>query len=215
MSVKKYLKKPVEVQAWVFPDNHSEQGKIRIQLNDAGIKTHFYDYAVENSDTRFEDGAYWRWTAVHLERQGELSTAKIGEVIVLDPLDGVRVVKPDIFAATYEVPTNNETAADEHHSVQELYDYRMAYNSLLFNQWARDGKYEVHKSWRHGDGEKCFGGGWFIVSATTPYGQVTNHYSSEHWSRFHVPIRERAAEWDGHTPQQALDRLIRLTEVTA
>lgn len=102
MSAKKYRKKPVEVQAWVFPDNHSEQGKIRIRLNDAGIKTHFYDYAVENSDTRFEDGAYWRWTEVQLERQGELSIAKIGEVIVLDPVEGVRVVSPDVFADTYE-----------------------------------------------------------------------------------------------------------------
>ena len=215
MSAKKYLKKPVEVEAWIFPDNCREQYETGAQLNDADIETHFYDYAVQKSDTRFRDGAYWRWTAVHLEYRGDRFIAFIGDVIILDPLEGVRVVKPDIFAATYEVPTNNETAADEHHSVRELYDYRMAYNSLLFNQWARDGKYEVHKSWRHGDGEKCFGGGWFIVSATTPYGQVTNHYSSEHWSRFHVPIRERAAEWDGHTPQQALDRLIRLTEVTA
>lgn len=32
------------------------------------------------------------------------------------------------------------------------------------------------KSWRHHDGEKCFGGGWFIVTTRLPTGQVSNHY---------------------------------------
>lgn len=40
-----------------------------------------------------------------------------------------------------------------------------------------EGKYEVHKSYRHADGELCFGGGWFIVMANLPTGQVSNHYS--------------------------------------
>lgn len=98
--------------------------------------------------------------------------------------------------------------ADEHHSAQELYDYRMAYNALLFNEWARQGKYDVHKSWRHGDGEPCFGGGWFIVSASTPYGQVTNHYEEKHFHHFRIPETDRAARWDGHRPHDALARLL-------
>lgn len=200
MSVKKYRKKPVTIEAIQLTRHNA------CEIAEWGGENVFVVYIVGE---RFDHEK-----AINIRTLEGVMEANPGDYIIKGVQGEFYPCKPDIFAATYEVPTNNETAADEHHSVQELYDYRMAYNSLLFNQWARDGKYEVHKSWRHGDGEKCFGGGWFIVSATTPYGQVTNHYSSEHWHRFHVPIRERAAEWDGHTPQQALDRLIRLTEVT-
>ena len=72
------------------------------------------------------------------------------------------------------------TVTDGFHTMQELYDYRLAYNACLFNEWAERGKYDVHKSWRHSDGELCFGGGWLVVSAQTPYGQVANHYEEQH-----------------------------------
>ena len=48
------------------------------------------------------------------------------------------------------------TVTDGFHTMQELYDYRLAYNACLFNEWAERGKYDVHKSWRHSDGELCF-----------------------------------------------------------
>ena len=102
MSAKKYRKKPVEVETWVFPDNYQEQAKTEAQLNDAGIETYFYDNAVQISDDPFKDGTYWRWIAVHLECQGERFIASIGDVIILDPVEGVRAIRPDIFAATYE-----------------------------------------------------------------------------------------------------------------
>ena len=108
MSAKKYRKKPVEVEAWVFPDNSRKQFEVRAQLNDEDIETHFYDYTVQKSDTPFKDGAYWRWTAVHLEYRGELFIAVIGDVIILDPLEGVRVVSPGIFSATYEEVVNED-----------------------------------------------------------------------------------------------------------
>ena len=102
MSVKKYRKKPIEVEAWVFPDNCRDQVETEAQLNDVEIETHFYDYAVETTDIPFKDGAYWRWIAVHLDYRGDRFIASIGDVIILDPVEGVRVVSPDIFADTYE-----------------------------------------------------------------------------------------------------------------
>lgn len=51
--------------------------------------------------------------------------------------------------------------SDGFHSFDELYHYRMLYNAAFFN--SLEGKYEVHKSYRHSDGELCFGGGWFIT----------------------------------------------------
>lgn len=103
-------------------------------------------------------------------------------------------------------------SADEHHTLEELYEYRSAYNSLLFNEWAKQDKYDTHKSWRHNDGELCFGGGWFIVTAQTSYGQVTNHYPSSDWKYFHIPEKRIAAPYDGHTPEIALKRLQQLAQ---
>lgn len=108
MSAKKYRKKPVEVEAWVFPDNSREQFEVRAELSDEDIEANFYDYAVQHSDTPFEDGAYWRWTAVHLEHRGERFIAFIGDVIVLDPVEGVRVLGPGMFSATYEEVVNED-----------------------------------------------------------------------------------------------------------
>lgn len=98
--------------------------------------------------------------------------------------------------------------SDGYHTFDELYEYRMLYNALWFNECAAQGKYDVHKSLRHSDGLRCFGGGgWFVVVAQTPYGQITNHYEEEHWSKFRVPEYFTAAEWDGHTPADAAERM--------
>ncbi len=104
--------------------------------------------------------------------------------------------------------------SDGYHTFNELYAYRKAYHAVLSNLWASLGLYDVHKSWRHSDGEHCFGGGWFIVSAQTPEGQVTNHYQTDDWALFAVPEREKAADWDGHMPQEALSRLLALAALS-
>jgi len=96
---------------------------------------------------------------------------------------------------------------DEYHTMDELYDYRMLYNALAFNAWAAARTFPVVKSWRHSDGELCFGGGWFIVTATLPTGLVSNHYKAEHWDLFQVDDVWYPPEYDGHTPQEAAERL--------
>lgn len=100
--------------------------------------------------------------------------------------------------------------SDGFHTFAELYAYRMAYNAALFNEFASAGKYEVHKSRCHEDGLPCFGGGWFVVVAELPTGQITNHYPLADWDHFRIPERERANPWDGHTPAVALQRLLAL-----
>ena len=97
-------------------------------------------------------------------------------------------------------------ASDGYHTHNELYEYRMLYHAHAALAWALDGV-EVTKSWNHSDGEPCFGGGWFIVTAQLPTGQVTNHYPERDWPLFDVPEVERPTEWDGHTPQDAAARL--------
>jgi hypothetical protein len=117
---------------------------------------------------------------------------------------------PPAEASAGDSPFVTGETSDGYHTFDELYAYRKAYNALLFNEWAAHGLYDVHKSWQHSDGESCFGGGWFIVVAQTPSGQISNHYKADEWPLFQVPERERGAEWDGHTPQIALERLLTL-----
>lgn len=103
---------------------------------------------------------------------------------------------------------NIEDFSDGYHTFKELYEFRKVYNASLFNEFAKQGKYEVHKSKKHFDGEECFGGGWFIVVAILPDGQVSNHYEMKDWDLFNCEEAEKAKyEFDGHTPQDVLERL--------
>ena len=100
-----------------------------------------------------------------------------------------------------------EPDGDEHHTMDELYAYRMAYHANAVRGWLASGT-PVVKSWKHSDGELCFGGGWFIVVAQLATGQVSNHYAAEHWKQFDIPEVELPPEYDGHTPGEALVRLL-------
>lgn len=98
--------------------------------------------------------------------------------------------------------------SDGYHTFNDLYEFRKQYNAALFNEWALTSKYSVHKSIRHFDGKLCFGGGWFIVVAMLPAGQITNHYKSADWDLFKIPAFDKAMfEFDGHTPGDVMIRL--------
>lgn len=104
--------------------------------------------------------------------------------------------------------------SDGTHTFNELYDFRMIYNALLFNEWyLRDVfeyRYQVHKSWKHEDGQYCFGSNkeWFIVSAMLPTGLISNHYPAKYWDLFQIPEYEKALFlYDGHTSQDVFNRL--------
>lgn len=101
-------------------------------------------------------------------------------------------------------PEDKGEISDGYHTFNELYYYRMLYNAAFFNLMPKEW---VHKSKRHHGGEECFGGGWFIVMANLPTGQISNHYELKDWDLFQIPEKETADEWDGHTPQEAAERL--------
>lgn len=127
--------------------------------------------------------------------------------------------------------TITENTSDGYHTFKELYEIRKAYNVALFNEWGQNkefyfdtsggraksmskSKYNVHKSWKHHDGELCFGGGWFIVVAVLPTGQISNHYKAEDWDLFNIPEVEKALfPFDGHTTQDVIDRLINIKSI--
>lgn len=101
-----------------------------------------------------------------------------------------------------------DNVSDGYHTFGELYEFRKVYNAALFNEWAKQNKYGVHKSKKHNDGEDCFGGGWFIVVAELPMGQISNHYEMKDWDLFAIPEFPKALNpFDGHTGQDVLKRL--------
>lgn len=108
-----------------------------------------------------------------------------------------------------EVDTNK--ISDGYHTFGELYEFRKVYNAALFNEWASNGLYGVHKSKRHFDGEECFGGGWFIVVAILPTGQISNHYEIKDWDLFKCVAEEKVfVEFDGHTSEDVINRIKQL-----
>lgn len=127
-------------------------------------------------------------------------------------LNAIKAFISDLLATreAQMIEAVDENTSDGYHTFKELYGFRKAYNAALFNEWAKARKYNVHKSRRHADGEECFGGGWFIVMATLPTGQISNHYELSDWELFQCDERERGDVWDGHTPQDVLDRLLAL-----
>ncbi len=112
---------------------------------------------------------------------------------------------------------NDKDISDKHHSIKELYDYRMYYNALLFNEYAKLDLYNVHKSKNHHDKTPCFGtkDKYFIVVAELPTGTITNHYAIKHWDLFKIPEYEYSiTPYDNHTPEDCLKRMKNLIEQT-
>ena len=120
------------------------------------------------------------------------------------------MVERDHTVHSKQIPNTVITGetSDGYHTFNELYEFRMLYNAAFFNIIDA-----VCKSWKHSDGELCFGGGWFVVSAQLPTGQITNHYEAKNWDLFKIPEVEKAPEWDGHTPQDVIERLRKFIEL--
>lgn len=96
--------------------------------------------------------------------------------------------------------------SDGFHTFNGLYEQRM----ILFAALVKAYKDKAWKSYRHGDGEYCFGGGWFIVGIDTPEGSYTYHYENKYWDMFECVDLSRGKHWDGHTEADAKTRLMSL-----
>ena len=96
--------------------------------------------------------------------------------------------------------------SDGFHTFNSLYEQRM----ILFAALVKAYKDKAWKSYRHEDGEYCFGGGWFIVGIDTPEGSYTYHYENKYWDMFDCVDLPRAKHWDGHTEADAETRLMSL-----
>lgn len=96
--------------------------------------------------------------------------------------------------------------SDGFHTFNGLYKQRL----ILFAALVKAYKDKSWKSYRHENGEYCFGGGWFIVGIDTPEGSYTYHYENKYWDMFDCVDLPRAKHWDGHTEDDAETRLMSL-----
>lgn len=95
--------------------------------------------------------------------------------------------------------------SDGYHTFNGLYYQRMVLFAALVNAH----KDKAWKSWKHEDGEPCFGGGWFIVGIDTPQGSYTYHYEAKDFDLFDCVELPVAKHWDGHT-EEDVTRLLSL-----
>ena len=92
--------------------------------------------------------------------------------------------------------------SDGYHTFNELYHHRAVLFSVICNLMPE----KAWKSKLHDTGDMYEG--MFIVGIETPNGQATYHYDTEpYWDMFRVKELERAPKYDGHTPQDAIERI--------
>ena len=92
--------------------------------------------------------------------------------------------------------------SDGYHTFNELYHHRAVLFSVICNMMPD----KAWKSKLHDTGDMY--DGMFIVGIDTPQGQATYHYDiNPYWDMFNVKELEKAPEWDGHTPAQAIERI--------
>lgn len=131
-----------------------------------------------------------------------------------------RIILPDgEDEFVFNEPYASGQVSDGFHTFDELYRYRLLYNAALMNfvgfaNEARLTEWEanrVHKSKLHSDGKHPFDDpNWFIVMMYIPgQGQISNHYEMKDWDLFDIPELHKADKWDGHTAEEAADRIER------
>ena len=97
--------------------------------------------------------------------------------------------------------------SDGYHTFNSLYYQRL----VLFAALVKLTPECAWKSHLHEDGEKPFGGGWFIVGIDTPEGSYTYHYEDKDWDMFECKELSRGKHWDGHT-EEDVTRLLSLNK---
>lgn len=107
--------------------------------------------------------------------------------------------------------------SDGSHTYGELYHHRaVLFASLvsivtkarLLTSYGKNDKPEHIYCWKsklHDDGTMF--DGYFIVGIKTLEGMATYHYDMKYWDMFDCQEIERAPEFDGHTPDMAIERI--------
>ena len=114
----------------------------------------------------------------------------------------------DKLPAVDAEPVITGETSDGYHTFNELYNHR----AVLFSVIVKAFPERAWKARQHHDGTMY--SGMFIVGIDTPEGQASYHYDIDpYWDMFECRELERAPEWDGYTPAQAIERIGKLEPV--
>lgn len=103
-------------------------------------------------------------------------------------------------------PVDKGEISDGFHTFNELYAHRVRLFSTLMRAFAENAWW----SFCHSDGEQYEG--WILAGIDTPAGTVTYHLPESEIEYLPVGTEiEFGKEWDGHTANDVLERLISLT----
>lgn len=139
---------------------------------------------------------------VYIDRQGEDAFYSYDE-LCYEEAEVLKLIPESSIEDLYKVDGNT---SDGYHTFNELYHHRAILFSVICNVY----EYRCWKSKQHHDGTMY--DGMFIVGIDTPQGQATYHYDIDpYWDMFDVEELDKAPEWDGHTPDQAIERIGSLT----
>ena len=99
--------------------------------------------------------------------------------------------------------------SDGYHTFEELYDHRIALWIYICSDWRRSAAWKTQK---HSDGS--IWDGWFILGLFDEPGiQITYHLPISYWDTLkEIKTLDRAPEWDGHTPEEAKNRILRMAQ---
>jgi hypothetical protein len=89
--------------------------------------------------------------------------------------------------------------SDGYHTFDELYEHRHNLFAALIKV------YGGWKSLYHDDGSSY--DGWFIAGINLPTGMITYHIPMAYWDSFPGEELNMAPHWDGHTPNDVINRL--------
>lgn len=137
----------------------------------------------------------------HIQFIDEHSTQIKGTPVMIDELQQIKQDLERLQKQDEDIKSGE--LSDGYHTFNDLYYQRCILFATLVNQ----NKKTSWKSYKHEDGELCFGGGWFIVGIDTPQGSYTYHYENKYWDLFQCKELECGKHWDGHTSKD-VDRLL-------
>lgn len=125
------------------------------------------------------------------------------EVLGIEHVTGAKAAH--MLADLIEPQPIDGNTSDGYHTFNELYHHRAVLFSVIVENFAA----RAWKSKLHADGTMY--DGMFVVGIETPDGQATYHYDIDpYWDLFRCKEVDRAPEWDGHTPGQAIERIGKL-----
>lgn len=109
---------------------------------------------------------------------------------------------------------NTDDISDWYHTFWELYKHRthlfIALCKMFINLWESKNLSYVSKSKKHNDWFDVWNKWWmFIVQLETSEWQISYHIPNEYWDKCDfIPYLPKAKEWDWHTSDDVLYRLL-------